>query len=106
RIILPFSSSSPPGPQQDFGPVLVSAQRLGVLLMPGVSGLSASLALRIRRSSSTQMYPVPPLVRNALRFALILPLLLCAGSAVFAQGNGEVTDVHITPRVNPDAATR
>ncbi len=73
--------------------------------MPGISGPSVSLALtvtrwgRLRPSTATDT-----LSKTFVRLFCVLALLALAFGPAFAQGAGDITDVHITPREKPDAA--
>lgn len=74
--------------------------------MPGISGPSVSLALTVTRWD--RFHPsaaIHTCSKTFVRLFCVLALLALAIGPAFAQGAGDITDVHISPREKPDAAT-
>jgi Ca-activated chloride channel homolog len=73
--------------------------------MPGISGPSVFLALTVTRWGRFRpSIATDTLSKTFVRLLCVLALLALAFGPAFAQGAGDITDVHITPREKPDAA--
>ena len=73
--------------------------------MPGTSGPSVSVSLIGKRSMNRQALSAATSTYEALlRFTSFLALLVIFAASGFAQGTGDITDVHIAPRAKAEPA--
>src|SRR5436853_198348 len=74
--------------------------------MPGTSGPSVSVSLIGKRSTNWQaLFATASTQKAFLRFAGFLALIVIFAAAGFAQGAGDITDVHIAPRAKAEPAS-
>jgi len=74
--------------------------------MPGIGGPLVSAVLNDRRSLLSPAYLSRTLIQRTILPSLwLLTLTVACSIAGFAQGVGDITDVHVAPRAKPDAAT-
>src|SRR5579859_2890543 len=74
--------------------------------MPGIGGPLVSVVLNDRRSLLSPACLSRTLIHRIIVSYLSLLAVICACSlAGFAQGVGDITDVHVAPRAKPEAAT-
>src|SRR5439155_24178643 len=73
--------------------------------MPGTSGPSVSVSLIGKRSTNWQAPSAAASTYKTLLHFTFLALLLVFAAVAFAQGTGDITDVHIAPRAKAEPAS-
>jgi len=74
--------------------------------MPGTSGPSVFVSLNGKRAMTAQALCALPSTRKVtLRFTALIGFIVMLAASSLAQGTGDITDVHITPRAKAEPAS-